>query len=57
MIAHDRHKLPMVNFSKYGRVSDLLVGSLSMESYDRSASDLDLILGLLHSRSENLANV
>ena len=57
MIAHDRHKLPMVNFSEYGRVSDLLVGSLSMESYDRSASDLDLILELLHSRSENLANV
>ena len=57
MIAHDRHKLTMVNFSEYGRVSDLLVGSLSMESYDRSTSDLDLILGLLHSQSENLANV
>ena len=37
MIAHDRHKLTMVNFSEYEQVSGLLIGSLSVESYDRSA--------------------
>ena len=37
MIAHDRHKLTLVNFSEYGRVSGSLIGSLSMESFDRSS--------------------
>ena len=32
MIAHDHHKLTLVNFSEYERVSGLLVGSLSVES-------------------------
>ena len=36
MIAHDRHKLTLVSFSEYGRVSGLLAGNLSVESYDRS---------------------
>ena len=35
--AHGCHKLTLVNFSEYGRVSGLLVRSLSVESYDRSA--------------------
>ena len=37
MIARDSHNLTLVNFSDYGRVSGLLVGSLSVESFDRSA--------------------
>ena len=37
MIANDRHILTLVNFNEYRRVSDLLVGSLSVESHDRSA--------------------
>ena len=37
MITRDRHKLTLMSFSEYGPVSGLLVGSLSVESHDRSA--------------------
>ena len=47
MIAHDRHKLTMVNFSEYEQVSGLLIGDHLRY----------LMTGLLNSHSENLANV
>ena len=36
MVAYDCYKLTLVNFGEYGRGSGLLVGSLSVGSYDRS---------------------